>query len=51
MQSWILHQEPQQCHCALSRVQFLLIDLYDNQTYNRHGGHHALLYALTVSFQ
>ena len=31
MQSWILHQEPQQCHYTLSRVQFLLNNLCNKQ--------------------
>ena len=34
IQSWILHQESQQCQCVLSGGQLLLNDLYDKQTSN-----------------
>ena len=36
MQTQILHREPQQCHCAFSREQFLSSNLYDNQIGNCH---------------
>ena len=31
MQSWILHQGPQQFHCVLSSERFLLDDISDNR--------------------
>ena len=49
MLSFNLLQEPQQCHCAVSREQFLFNDLYDRQTDNCNRDHcvlSALLYAL-----
>ena len=39
MNSLILHQEPQHCHYAFSREQFLSNDLYDKPTDNCQWGH------------
>jgi len=45
--------DPQQCHCALSREQFLLNNLYDKQTDNFHLDRFALnplLFAFLLLF-